>query len=642
MFGFYLLIRKLFKQEGSLIYKSDKVDFYLYGLVIIISGLVIYLLNGHVLAPGVNGGLYSGQSTYGDLSLHLGIITSIATQHTFPPDYSIFPGTLLSYPFLVDSMSSSLYLFGTPLRWAVLIPSYIMVVLLVAGIFIFSYEILKNKFASIFSTILFFFNGGFGFAYFMDGLLNNPENFMRIFSAWYNTPTNYNENYIRWSNTICDMIIPQRTTLAGWTVILFALWLLHRAVTRDSGRYFLYAGIVAGLLPMIHTHSFLAFGIISIVWLFIYFLKPNKNLKNIKLIKSNKNKIKLTEDGEILKWVFFAILLIMIIFPGYVSDNLKPILIISISVLILYIVFYSFQYKSKADIFNYIKSWCYFGIPVLIFALPQLLFWTFRQAGESGFIGSQSGWKANSGDIFPWFWIKNIGLVIILLFPAILAAKKRMLYIYSGALAIFVISNLILFQPNEYDNNKLFYIWFIFTIIIVTEYIFTIYKRMEGIYARGSILVIILIVCTLSGILTIGREAISNKEYLLFDNNAVKAAEFIKTNTPKDALFISADQHLNPVSALAGRNIFSGAGIYLYFHGINKTERDSIIEKMYKEPGSFSSLAEQNKIDYVFYSNYEREKFKVEPTFFKENYPMVFQQGDIYIFAISDRAKAMK
>lgn len=239
MLGFYILVRKLYKQEGSLIYKSDKVDYILYTLVVAIAGLTIYLLNGHVLAPGADGGLYSGQSTYGDLSLHLGIITSIATQHSFPPDYSIFPGSLLSYPFLVDAMSSSLYLFGTPLRWAVLIPSYVMVILLVAGFFIFTYEILKNKFAAAFSTIVFFFNGGFGFAYFMDGLMKDKNNFTRMFSEWYNTPTNYNENYIRWSNTICDMIIPQRTALAGWTVILFALWLLFRAVSRESGRYFI-------------------------------------------------------------------------------------------------------------------------------------------------------------------------------------------------------------------------------------------------------------------------------------------------------------------------------------------------------------------------------------------------------------------
>ena len=60
--------------------------------------LIAVLFWGHVLVTK-NGGYYGGQSTYGDLSMHLGMITSIARQGVFPPEYSILPGTRLSYPF---------------------------------------------------------------------------------------------------------------------------------------------------------------------------------------------------------------------------------------------------------------------------------------------------------------------------------------------------------------------------------------------------------------------------------------------------------------------------------------------------------------------------------------------------------------
>jgi uncharacterized membrane protein len=245
----------------------------------------------------------------------------------------------------------------------------------------------------------------------------------------------------------------------------------------------------------------------------------------------------------------------------------------------------------------------------------------------------------NDADNWLWFWIKNIGLVLILLFPTLLAARRRLLSFYSGALAVFAVASLVLFQPNDYDNNKLFYIWYMFTVIIVSAYVFSLYKRMEGIYGRWSMIALILVFCTLSGVLTIGREMSSNGQYMLFDANAVKAAEFTKSNTPQDALFISSDEHNNPVSALAGRNIFSGAGIYLYFHGINKTGRDAAVAKMYTEPGSFKELAARYKVDYVYYSSYERNKFNTGPEYFEQNYPEVFHQGDIYIFAVSDRAK---
>ena len=39
-------------------------------------------------------------------------------------------------------------------------------------------------------------------------------------------------------------------------------------------------------------------------------------------------------------------------------------------------------------------------------------------------------------------------VVFILLFPAIVAIRKKMILFYSGAIAIFIIANLVLFQPN--------------------------------------------------------------------------------------------------------------------------------------------------------------------------------------------------
>lgn len=84
---------------------------------------VVIVLNHHTISY-LDGAMHSGQSTYGDMNMHLGFITSIAKQQTFPPDYSILPGTKLAYPFLSDSISSSLYLFGTSLRTAYLLPMF--------------------------------------------------------------------------------------------------------------------------------------------------------------------------------------------------------------------------------------------------------------------------------------------------------------------------------------------------------------------------------------------------------------------------------------------------------------------------------------------------------------------------------------
>ena len=85
--------------------------------------LFCILLSTHTILPK-DDGLHVGQCTYGDLQMHLGIITSIANQQTFPPYYSISPWDRLCYPFLCDSISSSIYLFGASLRYAYMLPMY--------------------------------------------------------------------------------------------------------------------------------------------------------------------------------------------------------------------------------------------------------------------------------------------------------------------------------------------------------------------------------------------------------------------------------------------------------------------------------------------------------------------------------------
>lgn len=72
-----------------------------------------YLQYTHTLREA-GGALHTGQSTYGDLCMHLSIITSLRGS-TLPADYNILPGTTLGYPILTDAMSTSLLLFGSSL-----------------------------------------------------------------------------------------------------------------------------------------------------------------------------------------------------------------------------------------------------------------------------------------------------------------------------------------------------------------------------------------------------------------------------------------------------------------------------------------------------------------------------------------------
>jgi len=290
---------------------------------------------------------------------------------------------------------------------------------------------------------------------------------------------------------------------------------------------------------------------------------------------------------------------------------------------------------------EYFKNFLIFGVISLILSLPQLFFWTFKQASGGNFLRFHFDW-VNSQDNWVWFWIKNVGIVFILLIPALIRAKKDDWKFYSGALFLFVISELFLFQPNDYDNNKLFLIWYIFTVIIVSKYAVIIFEKMKEHRVREKWFFagVFLFLATFSGLLTIAREELSN--YVLFEGSHVQAAKFVEKNTPKDALFLTSNNHNNSIASLSGRSVFCGTSIYLYFHGVNYAQREGLTREMYANPANFAELSKANKIDYVYISNYERSTFKASSDSFSALYPAIFQSGDVIIFAVSERAKSFK
>lgn len=523
--------------------------------------LICALMFTHVLLPSA-AGLTGGQSSYGDLAMHLGMATSIAEQRAFPPTYSILSGTRLSYPFLVDAMSASLMIFGLPLRWAFLLPDFVFAFLLPGGFYILAYTVLKRKAGAVLAVLLFFFNGGFGFAYFLESAKVDPTLFSRIFTAFYKTPTNLNEMNIRWSNTICDMIVPQRTTMAGWAVLLFALYLLYRALTEKKCCLYVLLAAAAAAMPMIHTHSFLALGIVSAV-------------------------------------AFFA----------YIAQELEP-------------------EKRRRFVIN----WLIYGGIVLVFSFPQLFYWTFSQAHGESFIKAHFDW-VNKNDPYLWFWLKNVGVVLLLLIPAFLAADKKLRRFYAPFIGVFIIAELLLFQPNDYDNNKLFYVWYMASVILVGGYMAELYGKLKQLKGTVLLACVMLFFCFFSSALTVGREFSSTGEFVLFDKADVAAADFIQENTQADSVFITGEQHLNPVAALSGRNIYLGSPVYLYFHGFSEdiATRRQAVREVYESDTAIGILAEEYGFDYVYLSSYEYAGFAVNAAKLKD-LPVVYSENGIVIY----------
>ena len=377
--------------------------------IIIFASFVIfaYCLNTHTILLNSDGSLHTGQATYSDMNMHIGFITSIAKQHTFPPEYSIYPGVKLAYPFLSDSISSSLYLLGASLRVAYIIPMLVAVMQVFGGFYCFIKFWFKKGSVAFVAFILFFYDGGFGFIHFL-----NKVNFSKNFTEFYFTPTSIGDYNYRWAQIIANMLIPQRATLFGWAVLFPLLAFLYYAKENRSIKSFLIAGIMAAGLPMIHTHSFLALGIICVVWLFWDMYKEKESYLLLKL-------------AGIIWVVFFFLLRMYNDKTGLIEKNGFIIMIAGLGIIAVLFVKEIVLCFKNSTIKSYIQTWGVFLIPVILFAFPQLLFWTFGQASGDGFLRSHFNWS-NANDNYFIFYLKNIGITFLIFFPAWVSAKFRL------------------------------------------------------------------------------------------------------------------------------------------------------------------------------------------------------------------------
>ena len=189
-------------------------------LIIAIVATIFWVLIWSKVLVSEAGGWYSSCSNcWGDWSAHLTYISSFAYGHNFPLELPVFSGHKFTYPFVIDLLSAGLVKLGLDLPNSLVIPGLILSVILTYLIYRLAKELAGSGRAGIFAVLLFLFNGGWG----ADS---------------------------RWLNFITSQLIPQRGILLGLSlsiIIYFLLWKKKPAP----------AGIIAGLLPLVHAHSYL-------------------------------------------------------------------------------------------------------------------------------------------------------------------------------------------------------------------------------------------------------------------------------------------------------------------------------------------------------------------------------------------------
>lgn len=522
--------------------------------------VTLYLLHTHVLHT-VDGTIHTGQSCYGDLPMHLGFIEYIAQSGQFPPIYPLLGGEhRFGYPFLCETVSSVFRVLGADRRTAYLLPMFPAVLSVFGMFWQLARRVLGNAAKASLAFYLFFLGSGFGFIYF----LRSPETFAGIFTGFYTTPTNYTTENVIWVNPIVDLMIPQRATLFGWSLLLPALYLLWRFCYEEERSLWLPLALLVLPLPLLHTHSALALVLICLVSGVFTLLHAPRT------------------PAVLLPWGGLALICAV--------------------------------------------AWSAQMLPTV---LAQSL-------DGQNMLRLHFNWVNNAGDgtlkdNYFWFYIKNIGLVYLLLIPAWLHASRRQRWFYSGGLVIWALAEILVFQPNTYDNNKLFYVWHMLGCMLVAQFLLDMLGRLRCFPIRVLLLAAACFLGMFGSVLTVGREIVSDYQHWSADDLAL--GEFVSENAASDALFLTSDRHTEPVFAWAGRRILCGSGSYVYYHGMDYSNEYQTMRTLYEAPEE--SLLAAWGIDYVVFDASVDAEFAAREDWYAARYPLWYQNDSARIYRIT-------
>jgi hypothetical protein len=230
-----------------------------------------------------SGGISTGLlNNFGDLPFHISVITGFAYGNNYPPEDPTYAGVSFTYPFLSDFLSAVFVHCGASLRDSMFLGSFTLALAFVGVLHRWALAMLRDKLAAIITPLIVLLNGGFGWYLLFEKAVHGERGLLGVLMDLPPSFTVIPETTWRWGNAISALLVPQRGFLMGLplAVIAFTQWWLalekdkevqkretktkqRRPVPEPPASRFplrtrrmIAAGVAAGLLPLVHAHSF--------------------------------------------------------------------------------------------------------------------------------------------------------------------------------------------------------------------------------------------------------------------------------------------------------------------------------------------------------------------------------------------------
>jgi hypothetical protein len=281
---------------------------------------------------------------------------------------------------------------------------------------------------------------------------------------------------------------------------------------------------------------------------------------------------------------------------------------------------------------------------MLVLAVPRLLMAVPGDAGAPlahQYPQLMAGWMSQfdppfSGyDLPPWFWLKNTGLFWPLLLVALLsplALRGRVRLLMAPFVLLFLVANVIKFQPWDWDNSKLLVFWYMASAVAVGALL----VRLARAHLLGGVLAAaIWLSLVASGVLSLLQFLPpQGLAYLWFSSEEVQLAAQVRAQTAAKAVFVTGEEPNNPIADLAGRPVLMSYPGWLWSYGINYERRQADIARIYKGGPASLSLLSQYHVDYIVIGPNERTAFQPDVNYFNTQFRLLLRTPHYDIYAV--------
>ncbi|MDQ3239567.1 MAG: hypothetical protein M3P33_03515 [bacterium] len=510
-------------------------------------------------------GVYLGHDhVWADWPLHIGIAGIFATRspENWFNHHPMYAHGKFTYSFLMDFISGILMRVGFGVEFAFILPSIILSIFLIIGMYILIYLVSGRAKISVIAIFIFFLASGPGFLGYLSDMGQNPNLDNLTYPQKHYSR---NDNYAWYAgNFIVGMLVPQRNFLLGLTIGVWSLGALVYGlrlskIGKREKTYLIIGGIGAGLLAISHVHSLIVVTIIcSIICL---------------------------------------------------------------------------------GLFQKIKTWVYFALPASITAL--ILYFTFIAGGVENkeFFRMQIGFTSK-GDFLDWviMWIRVWGVMLPVALYGFFKFPNRNLVgkmFLLGIFVVFGIANLVLFQPIEWDNSKLF-LWSYLGFSILASYVIVglFENKRYSVFCKISGLVILICLC-LTGVTELVRYAnIERNSYQGISREDMNLGDQVRWNTDETAVFLTTTSTNHWVMMWASRPIMMGFVGWVNNFGFLYNQRLTDMGIMFRGESGTRELFEKYNICYVVIGMGEIMDFSANEQYYATNYTLEFSNDRNKVYKV--------